>query len=444
VILAAFVLLQSWWMVEASKNRSRMVVMQGDLARRNVSQTLALNTALEVLEQRNGLRSVPEAEVLAREALERLREVYAISISHPFPTGEYSPDGTQLVTVSGGRVKLIDAATGQSRDVEWSGSQDALYARWNPAGDSILVGTADGAVFVLSGREPGRPGYFSQAARLGQDPPGWGTFSADGRVIATVRNDGTIRLWNSAAVGQGPMARIPHSGSLGWNAFALSADGTRAAVLVSSSEIQVFDIANGRADAQGTPLRPRPPRPAGAAAARGAEAPRLDPISLFAFDPTNANRVLLAWGGEAAILDIADETLLPIRERETTRGRRIWNAAFNRDGTLIATAHDDGGARVWSGQTGIWQATLREHRSGVVSVRFSPDGQHIATGGQDQTIRIWNLKAPGTNEIPKDARTLVAFARGRLPVRDGNPVVLTDDDRCAVGILASQQCKRSE
>ncbi|MBG1262667.1 CHAT domain-containing protein [Nostoc commune] len=70
--------------------------------------------------------------------------------------------------------------------------------------------------------------------------------------------------------------------------------------------------------------------------------------------------------------------------------------SFSPDGQLLATAgRDDGIVRLWklqdqplTEQLSRWQATQRSIRN----LKFSPDGQLLATAGYDGTVRLWDLK----------------------------------------------------
>jgi WD40 repeat protein len=65
--------------------------------------------------------------------------------------------------------------------------------------------------------------------------------------------------------------------------------------------------------------------------------------------------------------------------------------AFSPDGTLVASAGEDGTARVWRIAAGDELLRL-QHGRRVSNVLFSPDGKYLATaGGFDRTARVWDM-----------------------------------------------------
>jgi WD40 repeat protein len=76
----------------------------------------------------------------------------------------------------------------------------------------------------------------------------------------------------------------------------------------------------------------------------------------------------------------------------TGHEKEVNSVAFSPDGSLLATASNDGTARLWSVQTGEEVRTLRGHREFVYSVAFSPDGSFLATGGGDKTAKLWSVE----------------------------------------------------
>gem|GEM_PF-1634631 len=72
------------------------------------------------------------------------------------------------------------------------------------------------------------------------------------------------------------------------------------------------------------------------------------------------------------------------------------------DGRLVATGDDAGTAQVWELLTGKRVTSVRGHRGTVASVRISPDGKHLATGGHDQVAYLWSLKPATAPDRPLD------------------------------------------
>lgn len=89
---------------------------------------------------------------------------------------------------------------------------------------------------------------------------------------------------------------------------------------------------------------------------------------------------------------IDTEIILEVSAKEPLK---VWDLSFSPDGTLIATAQDDGSVALWSYRPNselslIWRKN--EHNSYPVrSVSFSPSGKRIVSGGDDGVLKVWDL-----------------------------------------------------
>jgi hypothetical protein len=70
--------------------------------------------------------------------------------------------------------------------------------------------------------------------------------------------------------------------------------------------------------------------------------------------------------------------------------RIVYSVAFSPDGKLVASGSDDETVRLWDAATGALLQTLKGHSSRVYSVAFSPDGKLVASGSSDKTVRLWD------------------------------------------------------
>ena len=63
------------------------------------------------------------------------------------------------------------------------------------------------------------------------------------------------------------------------------------------------------------------------------------------------------------------------------------------DGKWLASAGQDQAIKIWQVETGQLAATLRGHEKTIRGLSFSHDGLQLASGSEDRTVRIWDVVA---------------------------------------------------
>jgi len=92
-------------------------------------------------------------------------------------------------------------------------------------------------------------------------------------------------------------------------------------------------------------------------------------------------------------LKLEEVVLKTIKERATLDGRSeaVWALAFSPDGNLLASGGHEGTIKLWNVVTGKNAATLPRQISGIFSLAFSPDGKKLASGSTNGTIMLWDV-----------------------------------------------------
>jgi WD40 repeat protein len=120
----------------------------------------------------------------------------------------------------------------------------------------------------------------------------------------------------------------------------------------------------------------------------------------------------------------AAKASLPLRGHE----KEVYAVAFDRTGQWLASASEDGTARVWEVETGRLRQILRGPPQGLRTVAFSPDGSRLVAAGVDPTVWVWEWQTARAPRVWKGHQDLIWSATFS---RDGKQVLTASEDGTA-------------
>ncbi len=115
------------------------------------------------------------------------------------------------------------------------------------------------------------------------------------------------------------------------------------------------------------------------------------PVEAVAFSHDGSQFVSGSWDGKARVWDVATGKM---QIEIPYGGLYVHAVAFSPDGQWIATGGNDktGYVRLWNAKTGALVRTFKGHSDDVLSVVFSKNGDRLLTSSYDKTARLWNVE----------------------------------------------------
>lgn len=283
----------------------------------------------------------------------------------------FSDDGQTLLTIDQkGRLRFWDVhrgseIAGTSWSIDFSGVLVRDFEILAPVADGKLsmlaIGMVDGRVQLWDLKTRTRRVWTAHMQQVRNV-----AFSPDSRKIATIGDDGILKLWDSATGALLSEAGIPDHDF--WDDFNVpldwSADGRQVAA-ANFGTIHIYDGEDARL-------------------VRSLDAGRaIYSMRFSATDPrllvsAQENFTLSFWNASAG------ELLDHVR---TGHQEGVYDLCFSPDGKTLVTVID--GVEFWNLATRQGVATLRNHRRGVFASQFSPDGNALVTADYDGAVRLW-------------------------------------------------------
>jgi WD40 repeat protein len=276
----------------------------------------------------------------------------AVILQSPTSTSSLPLNGVPLLSQGSSTRVLSKGARGPVYGLSWAPDGKALASSgyqqvnlWSPDSDVLLR-------------------TYSLHTDLVRDV----AWSADGVLMASAGQDGTVRVWNAETLLPAVTLQTGPARAVKW-----SPDGRRLATGSESGVLQIWQAPRGEllhtARIQTT-------------------------ISSVSWSPDGSRVAVGGINGLTTLWDADTGKLLRKTYVSWPERNDVNGVTWSPHGIIVAAAHGArgaGGLRFWNAATGTVVQSLASPAGWLRGLSWSPDGRWVAAGGEDGVVRIWNV-----------------------------------------------------
>lgn len=274
----------------------------------------------------------------------------------------------------------------QIQRIEWSNKIRRSVARGSIAAGLILLGVGAGLGVPRWSNTPISEVVSQNASaktcRLDTADVTDMNFARNGRYLATVSSDRSLRIWNMQAESveiteESCIEYLAHADSAIAVQFTPNGRQVATASLDGTVKLWDFDTETGQVG-QYTELNHEG-----------------TPVVAMAFSPNGAYLATGDSNGQTIIWDLRESTppFEKIHEIRSDSGQYITSLSFSSDGAQLAVVSLNSRPTIWSTDGEEERFTLPHEN--VSSALFSPsNSQELATIGTDGTVKVWDVTTP--------------------------------------------------
>ncbi len=315
----------------------------------------------------------------------------------PISALAFRPDASELATASyDRRLDVWNTKTGEHlRPIPQPGRRAVLCVAFGgPNGRLLAMSGEDKTVHIreaATGRELlGLRGHTGVVTCL--------TFSPDGQRLVSAGKDGTIRVWDGTPLrgdeGQEEARTFSHHTNEIWSLAVRPTDGRLVVSGGFKTPATVWDAQSGGVIA---------------------EIPGQSSVVFCVAWSPDGQRVASA-GVEGAqfnlkVVNLQDRS----QDFELSTRSEFMAVAFHPDGKHLVTGQQDGTIRVWDAQTGRALGNLGIPKQPLRGIAFSRDGKYLASMSVDGEIKLWDATRLDAQQLDGKAEPRVAPMRARSP-----------------------------